>query len=667
MAVFVNFASRTALLDIEGMGVSTVDKILQLREHEFVTEEVYRGIPNAPAKCISHMDFGRDRPTRSRHTEDDEEGASDGEGEEDSQDPGDLQQQLHEELQRKVSAKIDSRPSRANSNAVKGRNTVNSDPQQETIVYTRKPKIHSSPALRQENQNQDGTPKTTYRQISQQRQPQQLQDHQDLERQQRQPQQMYDNHNPDRQYRQHHQMYDNPDPELQNRQNRQNHQLYDNHDHERLHRQNNQLYYDQQLQYNLQEARQGQHQGQPQQLHYNQPVARIPPMPKSIYFDGSNPEDFENFWAKFNRFFNTHRIEDIETIIWHLTTCLGKKASHYLEGILTRQVFNTTAELRKTLKERFGDNDLPVVRLNNFRQAKQFQGEHAKDFVERLWQLVNKAYPDIRARASLEILVLDQFLQGLLNETLAQHLTLQNYPTVEDALNGKKVFDLTMSRRRNPNRPMESYGEQTLDRTTYQQQETRVEPLQMVSNPMRTETANIRAVRYSHEEGESTEKRLRQTEKQLSKAMELLEKAEQERKNLSLKLTEAALHRREDMLYLSSQMEGMRMQLTYLCENLPRTNDLNKPGNRKDSIERSQQRLSRPEIPSQSRSPSASRSPSSHRSPNRLEPRECLHCQSTQHASADCQTPYCRKCRKVGHHPRNCTQGKSVSFDQEKN
>ena len=390
-------------------------------------------------------------------------------------------------------------------------------------------------------------------------------------------------------------------------------------------------------------------------------------MPKSIIFDGSNPEEFENFWAKFNRFLNTHQIEDINTIIWHLTTCLEKKASYYMEGILSRQAFHTTEELRQTLKERFGDNDLPVVRLNNFRQAKQFQGEHAKDFVERLWQLVNKAYPDIRARASLEILVLDQFLQGLLNETLAQHLTLQNYPTVEEALNGKKVFDLTMSRRRHPARSIGIYGEQTLDRNTYQQQETRVEPLQMVSNPMLAETANVRAVRYSHEEGESTEKRLKQTEKQLSRTMELLEKAEQERKNLSLKLTEAELHRREDMMYMSNILEGMRMQITYLCESQgQKTKDLNKPGNRTDSIERGQQRLSRPETPSHSRNSSASRSPSSHRSPNRTE-RDCLHCQSNQHASGDCTTPYCRKCRTVGHHPRDCSQGKSVSFDNRKN
>lgn len=391
-----------------------------------------------------------------------------------------------------------------------------------------------------------------------------------------------------------------------------------------------------------------------QELNFNTREERRIKTPKSLFFDGS-ASNFEFFWSKFQRFLTTHQIVEIDMVIWHLTDCLQRKASNYLENILSRRAFTCTGELKEAMQKRFGDNDLPAVRLMNFRQATQNNVEHVKDFVERLWQLVNKAYPDIRSQASLEGLVLDQLIQGIKDHELASYLTLQNFHTVEEALNGKKLFELNKSRRP---RGQQQSAKEGINENIHQsdhQEESSLAAQGMVDNPMSTNVPIVRAVKHGQgnfKEQDSPSLNRHFTDQQYQLVLEKLQTAERERNNLALRLEQADRIRNDDMNFLANTMHDMMKLIQSSSQSSSQrqsrrdTTDYQNPS--RGSQNESRQR---PSSGSPFRAP-RSPSPSPYRSDNRRSP--------GRPDAVD--QPYCKNCKATGHYAKYCLVPKVVNF-----
>ena len=204
--------------------------------------------------------------------------------------------------------------------------------------------------------------------------------------------------------------------------------------------------------------------------------------PKCLYFDGEG--DFEMFWTKFSRFVKIYNINDTETMVWHLTECLEKKAAIFLEEVVRTGGMMNLHKIGEAFRRRFGDTELPAVRLMKFSQARRGPDESFKDFEARVWKLGRKAFPTLDDQ-TCELQVMNQFIQGIGNQELASFLTLRNSRTMEEAIQGLMLYQLDKSRRflenhdredRNPNR---YHGQQDMARS-------------YVENPM-TE-ASVRAV-----------------------------------------------------------------------------------------------------------------------------------------------------------------------------
>ena len=160
-------------------------------------------------------------------------------------------------------------------------------------------------------------------------------------------------------------------------------------------------------------------------------------LPKSLSFDGSG--NFKTYRYQMEMFLKIQGIKDPEIQKYFIGLTLKGKPAIFFQRIQKRYQFRDGYQVMEALEDRFGVQKVQAAASISFHIASQMEGESAQDFEERLWDLADQAFPNMRDEDELERQIVLRFCLGLQDEDATRHLLRLNPQTLEDAMS---IFEL---------------------------------------------------------------------------------------------------------------------------------------------------------------------------------------------------------------------------------
>lgn len=115
------------------------------------------------------------------------------------------------------------------------------------------------------------------------------------------------------------------------------------------------------------------------------------------------------------------------------TSTLSGPAADFVSRLIQATPTITWIDLLKEMKERYSDSSDHQFAREKLRRLRQHKGELVQNYVERLKNLAEEAYPDINDDTVQQTLI-EILSQGVLNDHLARQLIRKKHKTLDEAL-----------------------------------------------------------------------------------------------------------------------------------------------------------------------------------------------------------------------------------------
>ena len=165
-------------------------------------------------------------------------------------------------------------------------------------------------------------------------------------------------------------------------------------------------------------------------------------VPRSLVYDGHG--DWANFELRLRRFIKIHNLTEYDAYVFHISLTLKDQASLFWEKLIHKcEVSKKQPTLDALLLELKNRYDTPVQTLSatiEYERAKQFVGESAQAFSERLWDLGEAAFPNL-PEALLESMLVTKFAFGLEDKNASKYLFERACTTMQQARQALRLFN----------------------------------------------------------------------------------------------------------------------------------------------------------------------------------------------------------------------------------
>lgn len=165
-------------------------------------------------------------------------------------------------------------------------------------------------------------------------------------------------------------------------------------------------------------------------------------IPKGVVYDGTGC--FSTFREKFRSYLFREDFPDDGTDLYALSLALRGKASEFYERTNARCRFRSVSAALESLQERFDASRHWKSALLHFHSAAQAAEENAQEYEDRLWSLAHQAYPQYTEQ-QVEREVLLRFILGLRDRAAVQYLSLQNFNSMREAIDGLRIYEYSLS------------------------------------------------------------------------------------------------------------------------------------------------------------------------------------------------------------------------------
>lgn len=164
------------------------------------------------------------------------------------------------------------------------------------------------------------------------------------------------------------------------------------------------------------------------------------PTHKAVEPDKFDPKttDWPDYMAYFEHVASWNHWSESEKA-QRLIMCLRGSAQKILSELTYQQCTNYNT-LIQTLNQRFNPQEREIVARCEFRNRKREEGESISQYGYALKRLAQRAFPN-ETSSSLEIHVIDQYLNGLGHHELKKHITFKHPKSLEQAISYASEFE----------------------------------------------------------------------------------------------------------------------------------------------------------------------------------------------------------------------------------
>lgn len=167
-------------------------------------------------------------------------------------------------------------------------------------------------------------------------------------------------------------------------------------------------------------------------------------------FDGKH--SFQDFLIQFEHISNWNGWDNLEKA-QQLIMCLRGPAQRILSELTAGQMSSYTT-VKNALLRRFDPPGRESAYKSEFRNRTRGEGESLVDYGERLRVLARKAYPH-KETSQLESDTIDQFVDGVRNFELGNHVQFRHPVTLDQAVSAAIEFEAVSNRHTQGRKPME--------------------------------------------------------------------------------------------------------------------------------------------------------------------------------------------------------------------
>ena len=133
-------------------------------------------------------------------------------------------------------------------------------------------------------------------------------------------------------------------------------------------------------------------------------------IPSTLSFDGDGC--WKTFVSRCQRFMEQHRIDTNSARVYYLSSMLTGKASNFFEKLQAKHAHYSYAQLLQEMDRRYDAGSVRQAAILRFNEAAQYEGERIEEYVDRLWELADQAFPGLSLEET-ERQVICRFGSGL--------------------------------------------------------------------------------------------------------------------------------------------------------------------------------------------------------------------------------------------------------------